>query len=101
MAHKVHVAEAAQVALAEACSYIDRVLCEPSAAVALLDEFDEFVDAVADLPGLYPLCQEGRLAAKGVRKALVCGYVALYVCDEDEVDIIAFFHQTQDYARLL
>lgn len=101
MAHKVLVAEAVQVALVEACSYTDSILCEPSATLALLDGFDEFVDAVADLPGLYPLCQEERLAAKGVRKALICGYVALYTRSEEEVDVIAFFHQTQDYARLL
>lgn len=101
MAHKVLVAEAVQVALVEACSYADSILCEPSATLALLDGFDEFVAAVADFPDLYPLCQEERLAAKGVRKALICGYVALYICSENEVNVIAFFHQTQDYARLL
>ncbi len=101
MAHNVLVAEAAQAALVEACAYIGSVLCEPSAAVTLLDEFDRFVESVADLPEMYPLCQEKRLAAKGIRKALICGYVALYVYDGDEVNIIALFHQTQDYARLL
>ncbi len=101
MAHNVLVAEAAQAALVEACAYNGSVLCEPSAAVTLLDEFDRFVESVADLPEMYPLCQEKRLAAKGIRKALICGYVALYVYDGDEVNIIALFHQTQDYARLL
>lgn len=63
---------------------------EPSAAGKPLDPFDEFSDAVAELPRLYPLCQEERLAAQGVRKALVEGYVALYAVGDGKVSVIGF-----------
>ena len=101
MALNVVISESAQAGLAEACGYIAEVLKELSAVVTLLDAFDEFVDAVSQLPDLYPLCNESRLASMGIRKALIRGYVALYVRSDEEVSVIAFFHQTQDYAKLI
>ncbi len=101
MAFSVEVADEAYIGLSEAVRYVADVLGEPSAARKLLDSFDEFSDAVSELPDLYPLCREDRLAAQGVRKALVEGYVALYVVGDGKVSVIGFFHQTQDYARLV
>lgn len=101
MAHDVQITENAQVGLVEACAYIANILVEPSAAITLLDKFDEFADAVAELPDLHPLCADERLAKKAIRKALISGYVALYVHDEKAVTVIAVFHQAQDYARLV
>lgn len=95
------ISESAQAGLAEACAYIAEVLKEPSAVVTLLDTFDEFLDAVSQLPDLYPLCNERRLAGMGIRKALIRGYIALYVRNDEEVSVIAFFHQTQDYVKLI
>lgn len=101
MAHSVLLSESAQRQIAEACAYLSEILHEPSAADTLLDKLDEFVDTVGQLPELYPLCADERLARQGVRKALVGGYVALYVQTESAVNVIAFFHQTQDYAKLV
>ena len=101
MALNVVISESAQAGLAEACAYIAEVLKEPSAVVTLLDALDEFVDAVSQLPDLYPLCNEQRLAGMGFRKALIRGYIALYIRNDKEVSVIAFFHQTQDYAKLI
>lgn len=65
-------------------------LGESSATGKLLDSFDEFSDAVAELPRLYPLCQEERVAAQGVRKALAEGYVALYAVGDGKVSVVGF-----------
>ena len=101
MGCSVLVADEALEALSNAVSYIDSVLFEPSSAAALLDAFEELVDRLAAHPGMYPLCDEERLASMGVRKALVHGYVALYVEDGEQAAIIGFFHQSQDYAKLV
>lgn len=101
MACSVLVAEEALAALDEAVSYIDGVLFEPASATALLDAFTELLDRLSAHPGMYPLCAEERLASMGVRKALVQGYVALYVEDGEQAAIIGFFHQSQDYASLI
>lgn len=101
MACRVLVAEEALAALDEAVSYIDGVLFAPTSAAALLDAFAELVDRLSAHPGMYPLCAEERLATIGVRKALLQGYVALYVEDGEQAVIIGFFHQSQDYASLI
>ena len=101
MACRVLIAEEAFSALDEAVSYIDGVLFEPASAAALLDAFAELIDRISAHPGMYPLCAEERLASMGVRKALVQGYVALYVEDSDQAAVIGFFHQSQDYASLI
>lgn len=101
MACRVLVAEEALAALDEAVSYIDGVLFAPTSAAALLDAFAELVDRLSAHPGMYSLCAEERLATIGVRKALLQGYVALYVEDGEQAVIIGFFHQSQDYASLI
>ena len=101
MAFSVQVAEEAYVGLENAVAYIARILCEPSAATKLLDSFDDFIDTVAAFPEMHPLCAEDRLASQGIRKALVEGYVALYMIEGETVYVIGFFHQTQDYAKLV
>ncbi|RXZ54724.1 hypothetical protein ET524_09700 [Senegalimassilia faecalis] len=101
MACSVEIADEARVGLENAVAYIVAVLHEPSAGTKLLDAFDEFVDTVSELPDLCPLCAEERLAAQGIRKTLVEGYVALYLRKHGTVFVIGFFHQTQDYAKLV
>lgn len=101
MAYKVLIADEARRSLTEAVAYISTVLCEPSAAAKLADALESAIDSLSDLPELYPLCAEKRLAKMGLRKILCEGYVALYLVEETSVSIIAFFHQSQDYAKLL
>lgn len=101
MAFSVQVADEAYAGLENAVAYIVDVLCEPSAAAILLDAFDDLVDMVAAFPELYPLCVEERLASQGIRKALIEGYIALYLVKAETVYVIGFFHQSQDYAKLV
>lgn len=101
MAYDVVITDGARRSLGESVAYVSAVLCEPSAAGKLLDSFESIVDALSDLPQLYPLCAEKRLAEMDFRKALCEGYVALYLFDGSTVTIVAFFHQSQDYAKLV
>ena len=101
MVCSVFVSDEAYEGLDDAVNYIANVLREPHAASQLLDSFDSFIERVGNLPDLYPFCAEPRLASQGVRKALIEGYVALYVVDKSAVVVVGFFHQSRDYAKLL
>lgn len=101
MACDVLLADEARRGLEGAVGYIAAVLCDSAAAIRLLDAFDEFSDMVASFPEMYPLCAEERLASLEIRKALVAGYVALYLVRDSVVYVIGFFHQSQDYAKLI
>lgn len=98
---RVTVAEEAAGSLTEAVDYISEVLGESKAALALVDAFEAACDAIGRHPLLCPVSQEPRLASLGYRKVLVQGYVAPYRVDGDEVYVMNFFHQSQDYARLV
>lgn len=101
MACRVLVADEVYRALEDAVAYIANVLFEPSSGARLLDSFDRFVDEVSTFPDLFPFCAEDRLASRGIRKASIEGFLALYVVEGSKVYVIGFFHQTQDYARLV
>lgn len=98
---QVEVAELASDSLLNAASYIAVKFGEPRAALALLEEFDEFVERVSDFPDIYPLCADETLADRGIRKALIKNYVALYEILDEKIFVIGFFHQSQDYAKLV
>lgn len=101
MACDVLLADEARRGLEGAVGYTAAVLCDPAAATKLLDAFDEFSDTVASFPEMYPLCTEEHLASLEIRKALVAGYVALYLIRDNAVHVIGFFHQSQDHAKLI
>ena len=101
MAFSVEIADEAYIGLSEAVRYIADILGEPSTAGNLLDSFDQFSDAVSELPDLYPLCRGRALSYQRSRKALVEDYIALYMVGSGKVSVIGFFHQTQDYAKLV
>lgn len=101
MACDVLLADETRRGIDDAVGYIASSLCEPTAAAELLKAFDEFADKVALFPEMYPLCSEERLALLGIRKALVEAYIALYLVKDSAVYIIGFFHQSQDYAKLV
>jgi plasmid stabilization system protein ParE len=98
---QVEVAELASDSLLNAASYIAVRVGEPRAALELLDEFDDFVDRVSDFPDIYPLCADETLAFRDIRKALIKNYLALYEVLDEKIFVIGFFHQRQDYAKLV
>lgn len=101
MACEVIVAKQASDDLDTALLYLKQSLFAPDAAKSLLDAFAEFVDSVAEFPLMYPVSDEPRLNSRGYRKALLEGYVALYMVDDQKVYVLHLFHQSQDYAALV
>lgn len=84
-------------------SYLADSLASPTAAAKFLDEFDAQIRRISSNPCCFPLSADQALASKGYRKALVLGYVFVYVYDdkEDVATVLRVFHQSQDYARYL
>lgn len=98
---QVEIAKSASDSLFNSARYIVENFGERNAAEDLLDEFDSFTERVSLFPYLYPLCADEDLAARGIRKALIKNYVALYEVLDNKVFVIGFFHQSQDYAKFV
>ena len=101
MGCRVLVSEEAAGDLEAIVAYLAENLGEPSAALNILDSFDEFTGNVAEFPEMYPIVREPRLARLGYRKAPLSKYIALYRLCGKEVLVAHVFHQSQDYARLV
>lgn len=90
----------------EVVDYLTNVLSSPAAAGAFLDGLDEIVANLESFPLSYPYSLDGRLAARGYRKALAGNYVLLFrVAETGErngsVYVTNLFHGSQDYQGLV
>lgn len=81
--------------------YITHALGSPSAAKAFMDEFDDCLDSLRELPEMCPVSRLDGPRQLGYRVALVKNYVLLYRLQEETIYIMHIFHQSQDYAHLV
>jgi plasmid stabilization system protein ParE len=95
--------EAAHADLDSIFGYLAHDLANPAAARALANAVARQYARLRRHPESCPLCAHPRLAALGYRKALVKNYLFVYRYDAsgDQVLILRFFHQSQNYADLL
>jgi plasmid stabilization system protein ParE len=101
MAYRRVVLTSAQLEFEAIVAYLAEELANPSAAKHFINEFEQSLDAICELPEMHALSRMPELAALGYRPLLFANYVALYRFDGQQVVIAHIFHQTQDYARLI
>lgn len=82
-------------------AYQTDVLCNPRAALVLLDEIEAKLRAVCETPTMHAISREPRLALYGYRVAPARRYLILYKFENDEVRVAHIFHSSQNYAQLV
>ena len=100
---KLRVSPAADRDLDSILSYLINELCNPQAAGNLLDEVESSYDALVETPEAFELCRDERLADLGYRKVLFGNYLMIYQYDSelDEINVLRFFHETQNYLAMM
>ena len=93
----------AQHDLDVAIYYITETLGMSNAAAKLLDGIERLIATLRSFPESHERVQDGLLATRGYRKAMVKPYVVLYLVDpsRQEVVITNIVHGSRDYAHLL
>lgn len=99
MAYNVKVTASAEMDLDGIISYIVEELCNPQAAIHVLDLVTKVYEELAVTPLCYPTCTQYLL--REYRKALIARYVMIYRVDGDTVYVERFFSQLEDYAHKL
>ena len=81
--------------------YIFNELKAPMAAENLLNEIEQKIKKIADMPYSCPLVDDKFLREKGYRKLVVKNYIALYVVSDDEklVKIMRVIYGASDYEQ--
>ena len=100
---KLLVSPAADRDLDSILSYLMNELCNPQAAGSLLDSVGSAYDVLAENPEAFERCRDRRLADLEYRKAQVGNYLMIYQYDSesDEVNVLRFFHESQNYLATL
>ena len=80
MAYKVKITDSAKVELDEIVAYFVETLCNPKAAVSLLEDFQKQKSYLYDDPYTFSLCPILSLQNKGYRRFIFKqNYIALYL----------------------
>lgn len=101
--YEVKVTRQALEQMQEITHYIAHELCAPDAAYDLLDEMEDTINALTDMPKRMPLVDEEPWRTEGVRKALVKNFIIYFWVDDEnvKVQVIAVIYEKRDQQEQL
>jgi len=101
--YKLKITQLAQEDLDEIFLYISENLHAPMAANNLMDEIENSIKSLCLFPYKSPLSIDIMLIQKGYRKLIIENYIALYLIDEDNKQIIIarIFYGAMDYGKYI
>ena len=103
MIYHVAITNAAEIDLDKIAMYISNELYAPEAALALLDEMDQHIVGLEQMPKKFPLVSDERLAQFNIRYVPVKNYIIFYTVDDymREVTIIRILYSKRDWISIL
>ena len=101
--YTLEITDSAESDLDQITDYLGTTLANPQAAISFLDELNRVSLMLGEMPGMYPLCADPRLAELGYRKAIVRAYILIYEIDEPAktIRVLRFFHESENYSSKL
>lgn len=83
--------------------YIAETLHAPESASELLDDIEEEIISLGDMPKKFALVSDKKLAERGIRLATVKNYLIFYVINEKKqtVSIVSVMYNKRDWSSLL
>lgn len=85
--YKVEFLPVAKQDLREIALYISNDLCNPTAAVNLVEEIVEATEKLSDFPYSHPMYYPLRPLKKEYRKILIKNYMVFYSVDEQQKNV--------------
>lgn len=103
MSYQVHITKQAEKDPDCALDYIEFSLKKPQAADSLLDEAEQTLGSLTQMPGRYALPEDKLLTAWGIRFVQIKNYLAFYVIVKETqiVHIIRFLYGKSDWRSVL
>ncbi len=93
----------AQADLEDILRYISESLCNPGAAVALIDDLKEALDLVCLNPFMCSLIRSRLIKDKTLRKLIVKNYIIFYrpLESKREIQVVRVLYGMMDYEKML
>ena len=101
--YRVDVSEPAENDLRDIVRYIFAQFDAPITALKMMDDIEEAVSGLADMPQRCALVTDERLASMGYRKLIIKNYIAFFTIDEKSkvVDVERILYARRDWLRIL
>lgn len=101
MAYNLIVTNRADELIDQRVNYIFNMLMNPQAAIHLLDGILSVYDRLEDNPNQFPDSKDSYLLKHGYKEALISDmeYKIVFRIDGDNVYIVGFFHNRENYAQ--
>lgn len=81
--------------------YIAVKLCNPTAALRQIDDFEKAFEKVCAFPECCPKADNEFLKDKSLRKIVVNNYIAFYRVKNEEIQVVRVLYGMRNYAKLL
>ncbi len=103
MAYKLIVTERAEELIDGCVNHLVNRLKNRQAAEHLLNEIQKIYDRFEENPYQFTDCRDPFLKSKGYKKAIISGmdYIMIFRIEEQEVLVLGFFHQLENYKTKL
>jgi plasmid stabilization system protein ParE len=81
--------------------YIAVELCNPTAAIKQINDFEKAFDNVCTFPESCPHISNEYVKDKSLRKLIVNNYIAFYRVKENEIQVVRVLYGMRNYENLL
>lgn len=91
----------AQLDMKQIFDYITVELCNPTAAIGLINDFEKAFSIVCKFPESCPYINNEYVKDKSLRKLVVNNYIAFYRIRDNEIQVVRVLYGMRNYEALL
>lgn len=91
----------AQLDMEQIFDYIAVELCNPTAAIGQINDFEKSFDNVCTFPESCPYINNEYVKDKSLRKLIVNNYIAFYRVRDNEIQVVRVLYGMRNYEALL
>ena len=91
----------AQLDMEQIFEYIAVELCNPTAAINQINDFEKAFDSICHFPESCPYIRNEYVKDKSLRKLIVNNYIAFYRISENQIQIVRVLYGMRNYEALL
>lgn len=91
----------AQLDMEQIFDYIAVELCNPTAAIGQINDFEKAFDNVCTFPESCPYINNEYVKEKSLHKLIVNNYIAFYRVRDNEIQVVRVLYGMRNYEALL
>ena len=91
----------AQLDMKQIFDYIAIELCNPTAAIGQINDFEKAFDNVCTFPESCPYINNEYVKDKSLRKLIVNNYIVFYRVKDNEIQVVRVLYGMRNYELLL